>query len=77
MLQEVNVAYDNVKEVDCLDLSKEGTDSWEAALKRLVTGILWAYSPCVQDTGCLELCEESINECLHVLYIGDKYSIID
>ena len=35
MLQEVNTAYDNVKEVDCLDVSKEGTDAWEAASKRL------------------------------------------
>ena len=33
-IEEVNVAYENVKEVDCLDLSKEGTDSWEAALRR-------------------------------------------
>ena len=34
MLQEVNLAYDSVKEVDCLDVSKEGTDAWEAAVKR-------------------------------------------
>uniref|UniRef100_A0A915HKX7 Dynein heavy chain, cytoplasmic n=1 Tax=Romanomermis culicivorax TaxID=13658 RepID=A0A915HKX7_ROMCU len=33
-IQEVTLSYENVKEVDCLDLSKEGTDSWEAALKR-------------------------------------------
>uniref|UniRef100_A0A914WGW8 Dynein heavy chain tail domain-containing protein n=1 Tax=Plectus sambesii TaxID=2011161 RepID=A0A914WGW8_9BILA len=33
-IEEVNVAYENVKEVDCLDLSKEGTDAWEAALRR-------------------------------------------
>ena len=32
--QEVNLAYENVKEVDCLDVSKEGTDAWEAATKR-------------------------------------------
>jgi len=37
MFQEVNLAYDNVKEVDCLDVSKEGMDSWEAAVKRFVT----------------------------------------
>ena len=30
------MAYDNVKEVDCLDVSKEGTDAWEAASKRFV-----------------------------------------
>jgi len=28
------MAYDNVKEVDSLDVSKEGTDAWEAALRR-------------------------------------------
>lgn len=33
-LQEVNLAYENVKEVDGLDVSKEGTDAWEAAIKR-------------------------------------------
>ena len=31
---EVNLAYENVKEVDGLDITKEGTDSWEAAMKR-------------------------------------------
>ncbi|KAG0726862.1 Dynein heavy chain, cytoplasmic [Chionoecetes opilio] len=33
-IEEVNLAYENVKEVDGLDISKEGTDMWEAALKR-------------------------------------------
>ena len=33
-IEEVNLAYENVKEVDVLDVSKEGTDSWEAATKR-------------------------------------------
>ena len=33
-IEEVNLAYESVKEVDGLDISKEGTDSWEAALKR-------------------------------------------
>ena len=33
-LQEVNLAYENVKEVDGLDVSKEGADAWEAAIKR-------------------------------------------
>jgi len=28
------MAYDNVKEVDCLDVSKEGTEAWDAACKR-------------------------------------------
>ena len=33
-IEEVNLAYENVKEVDGLDVSKEGTDAWEAAMKR-------------------------------------------
>ncbi|XP_077971534.1 cytoplasmic dynein 1 heavy chain 1-like isoform X1 [Styela clava] len=33
-IEEVNLAYENVKEVDGLDVGKEGTDAWEAALKR-------------------------------------------
>ena len=33
-IEEVNLAYENVKEVDCLDISKEGSDAWEAAVKR-------------------------------------------
>ena len=33
-IEEVNLAYENVKEVDGLDISKEGIDSWEAAMKR-------------------------------------------
>ncbi|KAH8028134.1 hypothetical protein HPB51_013181 [Rhipicephalus microplus] len=31
---EVNLAYENVKEVDGLDISKEGTEAWDAAVKR-------------------------------------------
>ncbi len=33
-IEEVSLAYENVKVVDCLDVSKEGADSWEAAMKR-------------------------------------------
>ena len=33
-IEEVNLAYENVKEVDVLDVSKEGADLWEAAIKR-------------------------------------------
>lgn len=33
-IEEVNQAYELMKEVDALDISKEGTDSWEAAMKR-------------------------------------------
>lgn len=33
-IEEVNLAYENVKEVDGLDVSKDGTDAWEAAIKR-------------------------------------------
>jgi dynein heavy chain 1 len=34
LLKEVNLAYENVKEVDGLDVSKEGSEFWEAAIKR-------------------------------------------
>lgn len=33
-IEEVNLAYENVKEVECLDISKEGCDAWDAAVKR-------------------------------------------
>nr|XP_024214265.1 dynein heavy chain, cytoplasmic isoform X3 [Halyomorpha halys] len=33
-VEEVNLAYENVKEVDCLDMSKEGGEAWEAAVAR-------------------------------------------
>lgn len=28
------MAYENVKEVECLDISREGCDAWEAAIRR-------------------------------------------
>lgn len=34
LFQEVNMAYENVKEVDCLEMSPEGEESWEAAVAR-------------------------------------------
>ncbi|XP_073982188.1 dynein heavy chain, cytoplasmic isoform X4 [Rhodnius prolixus] len=33
-IEEVNLAYENVKEVDCLDMSREGGEAWEAAVAR-------------------------------------------
>ncbi len=33
-VREVRLAYENVKVVDCLDLTPEGNAAWEAALKR-------------------------------------------
>ncbi|XP_077296363.1 dynein heavy chain, cytoplasmic isoform X2 [Arctopsyche grandis] len=33
-ISEVNLAYENVKEVECLDISREGCDAWEAAVRR-------------------------------------------
>lgn len=33
-IEEVNLAYENVKEVECLDITKEGCDAWDAAVKR-------------------------------------------
>ena len=35
-VREVKLAYENVKVVDCLDLTPEGNAAWEAALKRSV-----------------------------------------
>ena len=35
-VREVQLAYDNMKVVDCLDLSPDGSAAWEAALKRCV-----------------------------------------
>ena len=32
-VREVKLAYENVKVVDCLDLTPEGSATWEAALK--------------------------------------------
>ena len=39
-IQEVNLAYENVKEVDGLDVSKDGSEAWEAAIKRFVEIVL-------------------------------------
>ncbi|KOC68078.1 Dynein heavy chain, cytoplasmic [Habropoda laboriosa] len=33
-ISEVNLAYENVKEIDCLDITKEGVESWKAAVHR-------------------------------------------
>lgn len=33
-IEEVNMAYENVKEVECLDITKEGIEAWDAAVKR-------------------------------------------
>lgn len=33
-IDEVNMAYESVKEIDALDVSKEGQDAWELAMKR-------------------------------------------
>ena len=33
-VREVKLAYENVKVIDCLDLTQEGNAAWEAALKR-------------------------------------------
>lgn len=35
-IDDVNKAFELVKEVDCLDLSKEGTEVWDATIKRYV-----------------------------------------
>lgn len=34
VIEEVNFVYENVKEVDGLDVFKEGIEVWEVAMKR-------------------------------------------
>lgn len=36
-IDEVNLAFELIREVDCLDLTKEGTDVWDATIKRQVS----------------------------------------
>lgn len=36
-VQEVDMAYENFKDIDPLDISKEGVESWEIASKRFVS----------------------------------------
>ena len=33
-MQEVDMAYENFKEIDALDVGKEGVEAWETAMKR-------------------------------------------
>ncbi|XP_065208173.1 dynein heavy chain, cytoplasmic isoform X2 [Planococcus citri] len=33
-IEEVNLAYENVKEVNCLDMTREGQEAWDAAVNR-------------------------------------------
>ena len=33
-VNEVKLAYEYVKEIDCLDTSKDGNEQWEDAMKR-------------------------------------------
>ena len=33
-IEEVNQAYEHIKEVEGLDITKEGNEMWEAAIKR-------------------------------------------
>lgn len=35
-VQEVDMAYENFKDIDPCDISKEGVESWEIASKRFV-----------------------------------------
>ena len=38
--QEVDLAYENFKEIDPLDISKDGNEAWETAQKRFVSYFL-------------------------------------
>lgn len=33
-IEEVNLAYEVFKEIDCLDVNKERNDAWETAMKQ-------------------------------------------
>ena len=48
-IEEVNLAYEHVKEVDGLDLGKQGTDAWDAAQTRYVMrfGNICSTSICI------------------------------
>jgi dynein heavy chain 1 len=39
-IEEVNLAYENVKEVECLDITKEGSEAYDAAVKRKLNKML-------------------------------------
>lgn len=42
------MAYENVKEVECLDITKEGSEAWEAAVKRYEERIGMRYWECIR-----------------------------
>ena len=44
-VREVRLAYENVKVVDCLDLTPEGNAAWEAALKRYDFAHVHVHAP--------------------------------
>ena len=46
-VREVKLAYENVKVVDCLDLTPEGNAGWEAALKRCACVCEGGWYTCV------------------------------
>ena len=51
-VREVRLAYENVKVVDCLDLTPEGNASWEAALKRYSSYINIMFSSFIPGPVC-------------------------
>lgn len=64
-VREVKLAYENVKVVDCLDLSPEGCAAWEAALKR------WAlYRTCMHALYGVGVCILSVRSRQHILNYG-------
>ena len=54
-IQEVNLAYENVKEVDGLDVSKDGSEAWEGAIKRFVRLKPMIHSSTLVDQQMLQL----------------------
>lgn len=54
-IDDVNRAFELVKEVDCLDLSKEGTDVWDATIKRYIFLVLFGLAYFRLTMACLNL----------------------
>lgn len=76
----MNLAYENVKEVDGLDISREGSEMWEAALKRYderidrveVSSLMWGGT---RPMFALPLPTNSLRRCSHVRYRAKLYII--
>ena len=80
-IEEVNLAYENVKEVDGLDVSKEGTEAWEAAMKRYderIDRVETRITARLRDQlGTAKNANESIHNEVHNVEITFDYEAVD